>query len=200
MIALARNMVIADKMTRQGRWMKTEMMGYLLKDKTLGIVGAGSIGTQTGLLGKAWGMTVIGCVDTATEEKELILKHLDIRLTGFDEVLSQSDFVTVHVPLTPNTRNLINAEELALMKPGAYLINLARGNVVNEQALLEALTSGKLAGAALDVHAQEGEGKISPLAHLDNVILTPHIGASAFDSQREIGEIMIKAIEEFADR
>ena len=200
MIALARNMLVADKMTRQGRWMKREMTGYLLKGKTLGIVGAGNIGRQTGMLGVAWGMNVIGCVEAPTEDSERNLKAHGIRLTSLQEVLSQSDFVCLHVPLQESTRHLINAERLALMKPGAYLVNLARGGVVDEQALFDALTSGNLAGAALDVHAQEGEGKISPLAELDNVILTPHIGASAFDAQREIGEIITSAVERVAAR
>ena len=195
MIALARNILIADEKTRQGRWMKREMTGYLLKDKTLGIVGAGNIGTQTGKLGVAWGMNVIGCVEAPNAQKSADLKAHDIQLESLETVLSQSDFVCLHVPLTDTTRYLIDDEKLALMKEGSYLINLARGHVVDEQALLEHLTNGKIAGAALDVHAQEGEGKISPLADLDNVILTPHIGASAFDAQREIGEIMIKMIE-----
>ena len=197
MLALARNILPADQATRKGRWMKVEMMGWLLNGKTLGIIGAGNIGTQTGLLGKAWGMECIGCVDTVTDEKRLLMRHLGIRLTSMDEVLSKADFMAVHVPLSPRTRDLIGAEELAKMKPSAFLVNLARGHVVNEEALLEALTTGKLAGAAMDVHANEGEGKISPLAELDNVILTPHIGASAFDSQREIGQIMVNAVEEY---
>lgn len=200
MIALARNVFVADKMTRQGRWMKQQMTGYLLKGKTLGIVGAGNIGTQTGSLGVAWGMNVIGCVERPTEEINHRLKAQGIHLTTLEEVLSQSDFVCLHVPLQESTRHLLNAETLALMKPGAYLVNLARGGVVDEQALFDALISGNLAGAALDVHAQEGEGKISPLAGLDNVILTPHIGASAFDAQREIGEIIINAVERVTAR
>jgi phosphoglycerate dehydrogenase-like enzyme len=200
MIALARNMFIADKMTRQGQWMKQQMTGYLLKGKTLGIVGAGNIGTQTGELGVAWGMDVIGCVNHPTAEKERDLKVHGIHLTTFEEVLSQSDFVCLHVPLQDSTRHLMSAGTFALMKQGAYFVNLARGGVIDEQALLDALTNGRLAGAALDVHAQEGEGKISPLAELDNVILTPHIGASAFDSQREIGDIIINAVEKIALR
>ena len=121
-----------------------------------------------------------------------------MRLTTCEEVLQQSDFVSVHVPLNPSTRNLINADALSLMKPTAYLINLARGGVLDEQALLDALRDGRLAGAALDVHAEEGHGKISSLAPLSNVILTPHIGAGTSDSQHEIGEIVIDAVEKLA--
>jgi phosphoglycerate dehydrogenase-like enzyme len=112
-------------------------------------------------------------------------------------VLAESDFVCLHVPKTPETTNMINAQTLAIMKEGAYLINLARGGVVDEMALYQALQSGHLRGAALDVHAAEGEGKISPLAGLKNVLLTPHIGAGTYDSQREIGEIALAKIREF---
>jgi phosphoglycerate dehydrogenase-like enzyme len=122
---------------------------------------------------------------------------MGMRLTSFDEVLAESDFVSLHVPKTPATKHMINATTIAQMKKGAYLINLARGGVVDEQALYQALVAGHLRGAALDVHQAEGEGKISPLAELKNVILTPHIGAGTFDSQREIGEIVLSKIREF---
>jgi D-3-phosphoglycerate dehydrogenase len=200
MFILARKVFLADKMTRQGRWMKNQMTGYLLKGKTLGIVGAGNIGTQTGDLGIALGMNAIGCVHFPSEEKERELKEHGICLTSFEEVISKSDFICLHVPLEDSTRHLINAQTLAMMKPGAYLINLARGGVIDEAALYDALTNQRLAGAALDVHEREGDGKISPLAELDNVVLTPHIGASAFDSQREIGLIIIDAVEQMAMR
>ncbi|UCC50296.1 MAG: hydroxyacid dehydrogenase [Anaerolineaceae bacterium] len=197
MLALARNLLEADHLTRQGRWAKQQLTGELLTGKRLGIVGAGNIGTQVGKLGVAWGMEVIGCVEPATPEEAARLKAEGIRMTDIEEVLSTSDFITLHVPLNEFTRNLINAQELAMVKPGAYLINLARGGVVNEQALHAALSEGRLAGAGVDVHENEGEGKVSPLAELPNVILTPHIGAGTIDSQREIGDIVINTIRDF---
>jgi D-3-phosphoglycerate dehydrogenase len=197
MLALARNLLEADRLTRQGHWAKTRLVGELLTGKRLGIVGAGNIGTQVGKLGVAWGMEAIGCVEPATPEEAERLRAEGIRMTDFNEVLSTSDFISIHVPLNDFTRNLINTQELAMVKPGAYLINLARGGVVNEQALYDALTEGRLSGAGVDVHENEGEGKVSPLAGLPNVILTPHIGAGTIDSQREIGDIVINIITDY---
>lgn len=197
MLGLARNVLKADRMLRQGHWAKHELTGHLLQNKVLGIVGAGNIGIQVGRLANAWGMKVIGCIEYPSVETAERLSLHGIQMVPFSAVLANSDFVTLHVPLKTSTRNLINAESLAEMKPGAFLVNLARGGVVDEGALYDALCSGRLAGAALDVHEREGQGKISPLAELENVILTPHIGAGAIDSQREIGEIIIDAIESF---
>ncbi len=197
MLALSRHLLWADALTRQGRWAKHELNGYLLTGKTLGIVGAGNIGSRVGQMGAAWGMRVLGCVEHPTAAKALRLHQKGIRLTDLHEVLRQADFVCVHVPLKDSTVNLIDAEALALMKPSAVLVNMARGGVVDERALREALTSGRLRGAALDVHEREGEGHISPLADLPNVILTPHIGAMTVDSQREIGERIVETLEAF---
>jgi D-3-phosphoglycerate dehydrogenase len=197
MLALARNVLEADLLTRQGHWAKHQMTGYLLTGKTLGIVGAGNIGTRVGRLGAAWGMEVIGCVEHPSSEAAAKLWENGIQLAQMDEALAKSDFVSLHVPLKDSTRHLIDAQALAKMKAGAFLINLARGGVVDEAALYDALISGHLRGAALDVHASEGNGKISPLAGFKNVILTPHIGAGTFDSQREIGEIVLDTIESY---
>jgi D-3-phosphoglycerate dehydrogenase len=197
MLGLARNVLKADRLLRQGHWAKHEMSGHLLQGKVLGIVGAGNIGTQVGRLANAWGMNVLGCIEFPSAESAARLSKSGIKLVPFPAVLASSDFITLHVPLKESTRNLINAENLARMKPGAFLVNLARGGVVNEAALYDSISSGHLAWAALDVHEHEGEGKISPLAELENVILTPHIGAGAIDSQKEIGEIIIENIDVF---
>jgi phosphoglycerate dehydrogenase-like enzyme len=196
MLALARKLRWADGEWRRGNWVKSAANGHLLSGKTLGIVGAGNIGSRAGKLGAAWGMNVIGCVEHPTAEQRARLGNDGIELGGLAEVLAASDFVSVHVPLQASTRNLIDTGALALMKPGAFLVNLSRGGVVDERALYDALASGRLAGAGLDVHENEGHGHISPLAALDNVLLTPHIGASTVDSQREIGRIILSALEE----
>ena len=200
MLALARRLRWADGEWRRGKWVKSAANGHLLSGKTLGIVGAGNIGSRTGKLGAAWGMKVIGCVEHPTAEQRARLRNDGIELAGLAEVLAASDFVSVHVPLQASTRNLISAGALALMKPGAILVNLSRGGVVDERALYEALGSGRLACAGLDVHENEGDGHVSPLAALDNVLLTPHIGASTVDSQREIGRIILSAVEEAVAR
>jgi D-3-phosphoglycerate dehydrogenase / 2-oxoglutarate reductase len=197
MLALARNVILADRLLRQGRWAKNELTGYLLKGKVLGVIGAGNIGTVVGRMGLAWGMEVLGSVEqTCQAESERLTRH-GIRCAENDEILAAADFVSLHVPLAPDTRYLIGAEALGRMKRGAFLVNLARGGVVDENALYQALVTGHLAGAAMDVHEREGEGHISPLAELSNVILTPHIGASAIDSQREIGQIILDTIDSF---
>jgi len=181
---------------RRGRWVKHEMTGYTLRGKVLGIVGVGNIGTVVGELGAAWGMRVIGCHETPSPALTASLLQKGIHLTTFDEVVSHADFLTLHVPLTPATRHMINAGVLARMKRGSFLLNLSRGGVVDEAALRAELQGGeRLLGAALDVHEAEGEGRVSPLADLPNVVLTPHIGASAFDTQREIGERIVSIVE-----
>jgi phosphoglycerate dehydrogenase-like enzyme len=173
------------------------MTGYLLTGKVLGVIGAGNIGSLVAHRGAAWGMKVLACVEHPSEERKKEFELAGIQLTTCEELLAESDFVSIHVPLKPETRNFIDAEDLALMKPGAYLVNMARGGVVNEAALYQALMEGRLGGAALDVHQAEGEGKISPLAEFKNVILTPHIGASTFDSQKEIGDIILETMDAF---
>jgi len=201
MLALARNLLEADRATRQGRWAKTEFSnGHSLIGKTLGIVGAGNIGARVGHMGVVWGMNVIGCVEHQTPKAAANLKEKGIRMTDFAEVVATSDFVSLHVPLKDTTRNMFSAAVIAGMKPGAFLINLARGGVVDEQALYKALVEGRLSGAALDVHKEEGDGKISPLAELPNVLLTPHIGAGTRDSQREIGERIVEIVTDFFER
>lgn len=200
MLALSRNLIYADREWKTGHWVKGEFKGYLLRGKVLGVVGAGNIGSLVGQMGSFWGMTVLGCVDENEYTTELAtsLTSKGIRLTSFDEVVSNADYLTIHVPLMDSTRNLIDKKVLQKMKPGSYLVNLARGGVVNEKDLVEELTKeGRLRGAALDVHENEGEGKISPLASLPNVILTPHMGAQTVDSQREIGERVLEEVDKF---
>jgi phosphoglycerate dehydrogenase-like enzyme len=199
MLALSRNLLEADRSMRQGRWAKYEFTGSLLAGKVLGIIGVGNTGTRVGEVGVAWGMEVIGCDEDTSPARTAKLGEKGIRLTDFDQVMSTADYVSVHVPLTDSTHNLINAGVLSRMKPGSFLISLGRGGVVEEQALHKALTEGsRLLGAALDVHEEEGEGKISSLAGLSNVILTPHIGAMVVDTQHQIGRRINEIVDSFA--
>lgn len=198
MLGVSRNVRRADGLLREGVWAKNQMTGYLLTGKTLGIVGAGNIGALVGKMGHAWGMRVIGCVGEPCPQQEARLAQQGIQLKSFKEVLSEADFVSVHVPREKSTLGLFDAEAIAGMKKGAYLVNLARGGVVDELAVRDALQSGQLGGAGFDVHANEGAEFSSPLAEFDNVILTPHIGASTHDSQREIGEIICGFVASYA--
>jgi phosphoglycerate dehydrogenase-like enzyme len=198
MLSLARNVTRADQLLRRGHWPKPDLGGPLLRGKTLGIVGAGNIGTLVGEMGYAWGMQVQGCVGHPTPAVANDLLDRGISLVDFDDVITKADFLCLHVPLNDSTYHMIDAGVLAQMKPGSMLVNMARGGVVDEAALYDALTQGStIAGAALDVHEKEGEGTVSPLAELDNVVLTPHIGAMAVDSQRLIGERVMEILSAY---
>ncbi|CAN5641583.1 hypothetical protein BH23GEM6_BH23GEM6_28170 [soil metagenome] len=199
MLSLARKVLWADAMWRRGHWVKNESSGYLLRGKVLGIVGAGNIGATVGEMGAAWGMEPIGCVSRPSAGAETRLRTHGIRLASFEEVVQNSDFLCLHVPLVRETRGMIDAAVLGRVKPGSFLINMSRGGVVDEHALRGALVSdARLRGAALDVHAMEGHGNISPLVDLQNVILTPHIGSTTVDTQREIGERVVEITNQFA--
>lgn len=198
MLVLSRRVIEADQSMRLGEWRKHELTGRLLKDRTLGVVGMGNIGTTVAHLGVAWGMHVVGCVEHPSTRLEAFFRSHDVELRPCDEVLERSDVVTLHVPLTDRTHHLVDRAFLDRMRPDALLLNLARGGVVDEQALHDALVSGRIAGAALDVHEHEGPGHRSPLADLPGVVLTPHVGAMAVDAQREIGRRVVECIETHA--
>ena len=197
MFALARNVPHADSLIRRGVWAKHELNGYLLSGKTLGVVGVGNIGGRMAEIGLALGMRVIGCCATWSPERALKLGGVGIELTDFGRVVSAADFLTVHVPLNDTTRGLIDASVLARMKRGAFLVNTSRGGVVVERDLQAALQEGRLLGAGLDVHEHEGKGQLSPFASFHNVVLTPHIGASTVDTQREIGVEICAILDAF---
>jgi D-3-phosphoglycerate dehydrogenase len=200
MFGLSRNIRRADALLRQGHWAKDKLEGHLLAGKVLGIIGAGNIGSRLGALASAIGMEPIGCIADPTPAIVQALYEKGIKIADFDTVLATADFVSVHVPLNDTTRNLINERAFSLMKKGSYLINLARGGVVDEAALHAVLVSGWLAGAALDVHEHEGQGHISQLAQLPNVLLTPHIGASTLETQQQIGVRVVEIIEAFVQQ
>ena len=198
LLDLARRVSLADRFVRLGRWPKPQLVGSLTRGKTLGVIGLGNIGTRVGEVGARWGMRVIGCVEHPSPQRAERFADLGITLLALDEVVSQADFLTIHVPLKDSTRYLIDGKVLARMKSGAYLINIARGGIVEEEALSACLDSGQLAGVALDVHEREGEGIVPDLARHQNVVLTPHIGAMAAETQRAIGRRVLKLIDGFA--
>jgi D-3-phosphoglycerate dehydrogenase len=200
MLGLARQMLPADRALREGRWTKGEVRGRLIHGKTLGVYGAGNIGSKVARMGAAWGMRVLACVAHRTQERIDEFRADGIALEAPDVLLSEADFLTVHVPLNDQTRGMIGRSELARMKQSAFLVTLARGGVIDEAALLDALEGGRLAGAGLDVHEREGDGHISPLAPLPNVVLTPHIGATTVDTQDVIGDKIVEIVEAFDGR
>ena len=195
MLAVVRNVAHADRLLRGGHWAKSELTGSCLAGKVLGIVGAGAIGSRVGVLGTLLGMRAIGCVEHAIPAAAHRLAHGGIRLGTLPEVLERADVVSVHVPLTPRTRHMLDRAALAHMRPGSVLVNLSRGGVVDEDALRDALVEGRLAGAAVDVHEHEGGSFRSPLLDLPNVVLTPHIGAGTREAQEEIGRRIVELVE-----
>lgn len=179
MLALARHIPSADASLRAGRWQRQEFMGTEVRHKILGVVGLGKIGAEVARRAQGLEMRVLTFDPFASEE---LARHLGVELVSLEELLRRSDFVTVHTPLTEATRNLIGAPELASMKPKAYLINCARGGIVDEGALLASLEGGRIAGAALDVFSQEPPGQ-SPLLACSRVVVTPHLGAMTHEAQ-----------------
>ena len=181
MLALARKIVQADQSLKAGRWEKSKLLGTGLAGKTLGIIGFGRIGRQVARRAKAFDMQVVVNQPRLTPELAL---ELGVEKVDLPELLERADFVTLHVPMRPANVGLIGEEELSMMKPSAYLINTARGGIVDEDALLHALEEGRIAGAGLDVF--QGEPHVKPeLVRHPRVVATPHIGASTEDAQRK---------------
>ena len=153
-----------------GLWPKAELSGALLEGQTLGVLGAGNIGSVVCELGAAWGMNVLGYVTEVPERLRSRLYRPGVHLVDLETLVSEADILTIHVPLVESTHHLVDASFIARMKDSAFLINTSRGKVIDETALVEALTNGQLGGAALDVHEQEGEGIVSLLSEFPNVV------------------------------
>lgn len=191
MLSIQRNIVKAHNSTKNSEWLKKQLKGRELYGKTLGLVGIGRIGTEVAKRAKAFGMNVI-----ATRESEEQSEYAEI--VDLDELLEKSDFISFHVPLTEETKGMVNKETIEKMKDGVVIINNARGKVVIENDLAEALKSGKVGYAGIDVYQQEPpEG--SPLLSVENILLTPHIGAQTYENMDRIGDIVYDIIKEFAD-
>jgi D-3-phosphoglycerate dehydrogenase len=179
MLALSRKLVVADQSMKQGKWEKNSLMGRELKGKVLGIVGLGRIGRRIGEIARTLGMSVM-MYDVITIPPDVIEK-LQCKVVGLDELFSAADFITLHVPMTEDTRHMVNEKRLASMKKTAFLINTSRGGVVEEAALVAALKEGRIAGAALDVF--ETEPPTGAILAAPNLVLTPHIGGQTEEAQ-----------------
>ncbi len=190
MISLARNLVFSDRSIRAGKWEKEKYRGTELQDKVLGLVGAGRIGAEVAKRAKAFGMSVLAFDPYLSDE---IADKIGVELVELPRLLKEADFVSVHAILTPETRGLIGKEELDAMKETVYLINCARGGIVDEAALVNALEEGRIAGAALDVFENEPPGD-GPLLRLENIHLTPHLGASTTEAQVRAGSIVAEQV------
>jgi len=195
MLAVARKIAYSDRKMREGRWVKKEAEGVELKGKTLGIIGFGRIGREVAAIAsKGLGMKILYYdVYRASPEVE---KELGATYVDLETLARESDVVSVHVPLTSETRGLVSEGLLKLMKKNAILINTSRGAVVDTKALIKALNEGWIAGAGLDVYEEEPLPPNHPLTQLDNVVLTPHIGASTEEAQERAGIDAVKKILE----
>jgi D-3-phosphoglycerate dehydrogenase len=182
MLSLARQIPEADASTRAGKWEKNKFLGVEIFGKTLGVIGCGNIGSIVADRALGMKMKVIAYDPYLSDERAL---NLGVEKVELDELMRRADFITLHTPLTDKTRNIINAESLALTKKSVRLINCARGGLIDEAALFEALKSGRVAGAALDVFATEPAAE-SPLFGLHNVVCTPHLGASTTEAQENV--------------
>ena len=191
MISLARSIPRADAEAKKGNWIKKELMGSQLSGKYLGIVGVGNIGRNIGRMAKALRMNLVG-YDPYPISKEFI-SETGMIVTDLNTLLESADFVTCHVPSTPETKHMFNAERLAKMKPTAFLVNTSRGEIIDENALYEALKSGKLAGAALDVFEVEPPTN-KQLLSLPNLVCTPHIGAQTKEAQELASTVIAEKI------
>jgi D-3-phosphoglycerate dehydrogenase / 2-oxoglutarate reductase len=181
-IALVRHTHEANRAVKDNRWSDyLKFIGTELAGKTLGIVGMGNIGARVALRARAFEMHLLVC-DRYIPESHVT--SIGGRWIGLEELLGEADFVTIHCPLNRETRGMIGAKELALMKPSAFLINAARGGIIDEEALYAVLKQGEIAGAALDVIASEPPAKDHPLTKLDNVLWTPHLGALTLEASK----------------
>ena len=182
MLSLARNIPQATASLKKGEWKRSKFMGVELNDKVLGIMGFGRIGREVAKRAQAMDMKIIAYDPFITQEKAA---SLGVEMVPLDELFRRADVITVHTPLIKETRHVINAKTIATMKDGVRLINCARGGIIDEAALADAITSGKVAGAALDVFESEPPTD-SPVIGIDKVIITPHLGASTVEAQQNV--------------
>ncbi|MCW5852414.1 MAG: hydroxyacid dehydrogenase [Anaerolineae bacterium] len=193
MFAAARRLAEATRDVQAGRWDRQTFTGYELYGKTLGIIGVGDIGGRLARRAQAFGLRILAS-DPLVTGSSLVVAEFGVQLTDLDTLLAESDFISLHVPLTRGTAHLVNADRLGRMKPTAWLINTARGGVIDEAALYEALQAGRLGGAALDVRAQEPPPSDDRLATLPHVLLTPHIAGITQESHVRTAEMIAEDV------
>jgi D-3-phosphoglycerate dehydrogenase len=191
MFSLSRHLIKADTTMKNGEWAKKQLKGNELYGKTLGLIGCGNIGKLTAKYSQAFNISVIGYDPFIS--KEDMMKDGIKKIEDLGELMKSSDFISLHLPHIPKTHHIVNKEMISKMKPTAYIINCSRGGTVDEKALYYALKNGKIAGAGIDVFENEPP-KDSPLLKLDNVVLTPHIGANTNEGQIRAGTVCAEQI------
>ena len=193
-VSLARSIPLADRSLKDNQWIKNSILGSELRGKTFGIIGLGRIGRRTGILASALEMKVIG-FEKQIVDKDYLSKY-NITQVELNELLSKSDFISLHLPATPETIHMIGKEQFELMKNTSFLINTARGQLIVESDLFDALSNNKIAGAALDVFETEPPTN-TDLIKLKNLIATPHIGAQIIEAQKEASIVIAQKIINF---
>ena len=182
MLALSRNVPFAHQSLKSGEWKRSAFMGVEVRAKTLGVCGLGRVGSEVAQRAQSFNMRLVGYDPFVSPD---YAKRIGIELLSLEDLLAQADFITLHTPLTDGTRHMIGSEEVKLLKPGARLINVARGELIDEQAIIDGLGSGQLGGVALDVFAEEPPQNTTLVEH-PKVVVTPHLGASTEEAQREV--------------
>jgi D-3-phosphoglycerate dehydrogenase len=194
LLSLARRIPQATTSLRAGKWEKNRFEGLEITGKTLGVIGLGNVGRVLADRAQGLKMNVIGFDPLLTAESA---RDLGVELVGLEPLFVRSDFISIHTPLTPQTRYLLNREAFAKMKPGVLIVNAARGGIVNEADLEAALRDGKVGGAALDVFEEEPVPIEHPLLTLENVIATPHLGASTAEAQERVALTIAEQVVDF---
>ncbi len=183
MLALARHIPAASASLKEGRWERKRFLGIEVRGKTMGIIGLGQVGSEVARRARGLEMLVLGYDPFVSEERGHVL---GVEIVSFEDLLKRADFISLHTTLTADTRSLIGEEQLKLVKPSARIINTARGPLIDEEALCRAIDEGRLAGAAIDVFAQEPPPPDSPLLKNDRILVTPHLGASTTEAQERV--------------
>jgi D-3-phosphoglycerate dehydrogenase len=198
MLSLIRKIAVADSTMKQGKWEKKALEGTELYKKTLGLIGIGRIGYEVAKRAVAFGMNIIA-YDPYLKPVPDYITNLGVKLLSLDEVLKGSDYISLHLPMTPESKNMLNADAFGKMKPGVRIVNCARGGIIDEKALAEAIKSGKVGGAAIDVYEKEPAAPDNPLLGLgDKVVLTPHLGASSAEGQARVGDAVADKLIAYA--
>jgi D-3-phosphoglycerate dehydrogenase len=197
MLSMVRNVPQAYVSLRSGEWKRSKFVGVELKGKTLGVVGLGKIGLEVAKRAFAFEMHVLGSDPYPPAQDRA--REMGVEVVTLEELLARSDIVTVHVPLLPETKGMIGKKELALVKPGARLLNVARGGVIDEQALVQAIDEGRVAGAAIDVFEQEPPPPDHPFLRHEKIVVTPHLGASTQEAQVNVAVDVAEQILAFMD-
>jgi D-3-phosphoglycerate dehydrogenase len=194
LLALSRNIPAANESLKKGEWTRSKFTGTELQGKTLGLIGLGRIGREVAKRCQSFGMRVLGFDPYASEE---YAKAFNISLESLENIYKEADYLTVHVPLNETTKHMFNAQTLAKLKPGVRIINCARGGIIEEQALADAIQKGQVKGAALDVFEQEPPSKDNPLLKLPQVIVTPHLGAATEEAQVKVAQELAETIRDY---